>query len=107
MKNNTGQSGSLEMESIASSLLQFHNTPLREGDMSPAQLLLGHQLRGAVSMTTSHLLIQQHWKDDLSRRERMMAEKAERLQEESGRSASHLPKLAVGQHVRVQDSVPK
>ena len=58
-------------------------------------------------MTTSHLLIQQHWKDDLSRRERMMAEKAERLQGESGRSASHLPKLAVGQHVRVQDSVTK
>ena len=107
MRNNTGRSGSLEMESIASSLLQYHNTPLREGDKSPAQLLLGRQLRGGVPVATSHLLIQQHWKDDLSRRERMMTEKAERLQEESGRSASHLPKLAVGQHVRVQDSVTK
>ena len=106
MRNNTGRAGSLEMERIASALLQYHNTPLREGDKSPAQLLLGRQLRGGVPVSATQLLIQQHWKDDLNRRERMMAEKAERMQEES-RPARNPLKLVVGQHVRLQNPVTK
>ena len=106
MRDNTGPGGSLAMERVTSALLQYHNTPLREGDKSPAQLLLGRQLRDGVPVSATHLMVQQHWKDDLDQRERMMAEKAERLQK-SKKTTWPLPKLAVGQHVRIQDSVTK
>ena len=106
MRDNTGPGGSLAMERITSALLQYHNTPLREGDKSPALLLLGRQLRDGVPVSATHLMVQQHWKDDLDQRERMMEEKAERLQK-SRKTTWPLPKLAVGQHVRIQDSVTK
>ncbi|KAF0309566.1 uncharacterized protein FJT64_019333 [Amphibalanus amphitrite] len=72
MRNNTGDDGSLEMEKIASALLQYHNTPLREGDKSPAQLLMGRQLRGGVPVPATLLRVQDHWREDLARRERMI-----------------------------------
>ena len=106
MRNNTGHHDSLAMEKVASALLQYHNTPLRQGGRSPAQLLMGRQLRGGVPVSVSLLHVHEQWKEDLARREKMMAQKADYL-EMSSRNCCHLTKLAVGQRVRVQNAVTK
>ena len=95
------------MGKVASALLQYHNTPLIEGGKSPAQLLLGRQLRSGVPVSVTLLQVQNQWSEDLARRERMMAQKADHLEELSSRNCRHLTKLAVGQHVRVQNAVTK
>ena len=107
MRNNTGNHGSLAMEKVASALLQYHNTPLRQGGRSPAQLLMGRQLRSGVPVSVSLLHVHEQWKEDLARREKMMAQKADYLDEMSSRNCRHLTKLAVGQRVRVQNAVTK
>ena len=107
MRDNTAPNGSLTMEKIASAMLQYHNTPLREGGKSPAQLLLGRQLRSGVPVSVTLLRVQERWTEDLTRREKMMAQKADRLEELSDSSRRHLEKLVVGQHVRIQNAVTK
>ena len=107
MRSNTGNDGSLAMERIASVLLQYHNTPLRQGGKSPAQLLLGRQLRGGVPVRVTLLHVQEQWREDLARREKMMAQKADQMEELSSRNCRHLAKLTVGQRVRVQNAVTK
>ena len=106
MRSNTGRDGSLNTAQIASALLQYHNTPLREGGKSPAQLLLGRQLRGGVPISITQLRVTEHWRAHLDQREKMMAQKATALEEASSKRRS-LAKLKVGQSVRVQDPVTK
>ena len=81
--------------------LQYHNTPLRDGGKSPAQLLMGRQLRGGVPLLKVHLQVAAHWRDFLQERELRLA-RTEACEERT-RSLRELPQLKVGQCVRMQD----
>ena len=44
LRNNTNTDGSIDNDKVACAVLNYHNTPLRDGPMSPAQLLFGRSL---------------------------------------------------------------
>ena len=48
LMDNTGPGGTLNTDKVSVALLQYHNTPLREINRSPAQLATGRQLRDGV-----------------------------------------------------------
>ena len=106
LREKLGSNGTLATERMVLAFLQYHNTPLRDGGKSPAQLLLGRQLRSGVPVPSNELRISQHWTEHLERRQREMARRGEALQE-SSKYRRLLPKLSVGDAVRIQDPVTK
>ena len=106
LRENVGGAGTVATERVVLAFLQYHNTPLRDGGKSPAQLLLGRQLRSGIPVPSDELRISQHWTDHLETREREMARRGKALQDASETSRT-LQKLSVGQVVRIQDAVTK
>ena len=102
LRGNTSPGGGIDTDKVVLALLQYHNTPLRDGDKSPAQLLMGRQLRGGVPVPNIHLRVAEYWQDFLQERELQMAKTGE-VTEERTRSLRELPPLKVGQCVRMQD----
>ena len=52
--DNTGPGGSLNTDKVSVALLQYYNTPLRDINLSPAQLATGRQLRDGVPADRQH-----------------------------------------------------
>ena len=102
LRGNTSPGGGIDTDKVVLALLQYHNTPLRDGDRSPAHLLMGRQLRGGVPVPNIHLRVAEYWQDFLQERELQMAKTGE-VTEERTRSLRELPPLKVGQCVRMQD----
>ena len=50
LMENTGPKGTINTDKIAKALLQHRNTPLRGVNKSPAQLVLGHDLRDSLPL---------------------------------------------------------
>uniref|UniRef100_A0A0P4VXI1 Integrase catalytic domain-containing protein n=1 Tax=Scylla olivacea TaxID=85551 RepID=A0A0P4VXI1_SCYOL len=51
LRDNSTPGGSLNIDKFPKAMLQYLNTPLREGDKSPAQLATGRQLRDDAPST--------------------------------------------------------
>ncbi|KAF0291933.1 uncharacterized protein FJT64_009979 [Amphibalanus amphitrite] len=74
LRTSTSASG-IDSDKAIEALIQYHNTPLRDGGKSPAQLLMGRQLRGGVPVVKKHLVVNDHWTDHLQKREAEMTQK--------------------------------
>ena len=105
LRGNTSASGSVDTDKALEALIQYHNTPLRDGDKSPAQLLMGRQLRGGVPVAKVHLLVDEHWKEHLREREVQVARRI--LKTASPAAVRQLPYLHPGQAVLVQNERTK
>ena len=70
---NTGPRGTLNNDKITQALLQYRNTPLKDINLSPAQLLLGRTLRDGIPQQQEDYHISSHWQTFLRERERSMA----------------------------------
>ncbi|KAG0711753.1 hypothetical protein GWK47_019960 [Chionoecetes opilio] len=57
LRGNTGHGGSLDSDAAPTAILQYLNTPLQDTGISPAQLLMGRQLRDSVPATTERYLV--------------------------------------------------
>lgn len=57
LSGNTGPGGSLDSDVAAKAVLQYLNTPLQDSGASPAQLLMGRQLRDSVPAATEYYCI--------------------------------------------------
>ena len=51
---NTGTNGSLDNNKVAQAILQYHNTPLQDFNLSPAQILFHRELRDTIPNHPSH-----------------------------------------------------
>ena len=100
LRDNMSARGTVDTDAAVAALIQYHNTPLRDGNKSPAQLLMGRQLRGGVPVAKVHLQVAEHWADYLTEREEKMAERITRAAQPV---MPALPRLQAGQAVRVQD----
>ncbi|KAF0308815.1 hypothetical protein FJT64_019986 [Amphibalanus amphitrite] len=78
LRDNMSARGTVDTDAAVAALIQYHNTPLRDGNKSPAQLLMGRQLRGGVPVAKVHLQVAEHWTDYLAEREERMAERITR-----------------------------
>ena len=100
LRDNLAADGDIENDRVSSALSQYLNTPLRDIDRSPAELLMGRQLRGGVPTAKRNLRVSNWWCATLRARERQMAEQCERLEGARRPARSH-PPLTAGQRVRV------
>ena len=77
-KNSDGQHrprGTLNTDKVSVALLQYHNTPLREINKSPAQLATGRQLRDGVPADKQHYKVNKNWCRTLHERELKLAKR--------------------------------
>ena len=104
LMDNTGPGGSLDTDKVAVALLQYHNTPLRDINRSPAQLAAGRQLRDGIPADKRHYGICRNWRSALKERERKMAEAHQEIIKKQG-NARTLPSITTGTRVWVQNPV--
>ena len=100
--DNTGPRGSLNTDKVAVALLQYHNTPLKGVNKSPAQLATGRQLRDGVPANKRHYNVSRNWRKTLMDRERAMADSNRKIMERYENNKV-LPPITVGTKVHVQN----
>ncbi|XP_050709658.1 uncharacterized protein K02A2.6-like [Eriocheir sinensis] len=101
LRDNTTPGGSLNSDRFPKALLQYLNTPLREGNKSPAQLATGRQLRDGIPVHRQHYMVDKYWQQTLRGRERTVARQRLTVMERQG-SPRTLPALSPGTQVWVQ-----
>ena len=102
LMDNTGPGGSLDTDQVSVALLQYHNTPLRGINKSPAQLATGRQLRDGIPSHKRHYRVARNWKKTLMDRETKMAEAHQDLVSKQGNNRTLHP-LDRNARVWVQD----
>ncbi|KAK8373832.1 hypothetical protein O3P69_012515 [Scylla paramamosain] len=106
LRLNIGPTGSLDTDKLSAALLQYHNTPLRGADSSPAQLATGRHLRDGVPTARCNYKVDQHWRRALRRRELAMARSGDERVERQG-PVRTLEPLSPGSRVWVQNQMTK
>ncbi|XP_063609146.1 uncharacterized protein LOC134783267 [Penaeus indicus] len=91
----TAPSGNLDNEDFNRGLLELRNTPNVTG-RSPAQILYGRPLRSCVPVHPESF--SQEWKEKSEKYDR-----AQQIKRQYDKHARNLPKLLIGQTVRIQD----
>lgn len=107
LRDNTGTSGSLDNDKVSLALLQYLNTPLRGGNMSPAQLTTGRQLRDGVPTAKQNYKVNPEWQQTLEERETQMAQRHEEIRQQSPGQRRRRRRLQPGARVWVQDQTSK
>lgn len=106
LRDNTTPGGSPSTDMFTKALLQYLNTPLREGNKSPAQLATGRQLRDGIPMYRQHYKVNKHWQQALRERERAVARQHHSVTEQQGTPRT-LTALSPGSLVWVQNQVTR
>jgi len=100
---NLGPKGSIDNDKVARALLQYRNTPLRDGGASPAQLALGRHIRDTIPLPQQRYRIEKKKKKMLNDREASMASRAVTSKQNFDIGAKSLNKLSVGDIVLCQN----
>ena len=104
IEGNTGPQGSINNDKIVKALLQYRNTPLKNANKSPAQLLLGRQLKDCIPQPKTVYQISPHWQSFMRNREKTLAE--DKLRSKTYHDNHQIKRydpLTVGQHVACQN----
>ena len=102
LMDNTGPGGTLNTDKVSVALLQYHNTPLREINRSPAQLATGRQLRDGVLTDKQHYKVNKNWCRTLHEMELKLAKRQRKREIDRGIHRT-LSQLGTGNRVWVQD----
>ena len=73
--NNTSPDGSLDNNKAAWGILQYRNTPLPDINLSPAQVLLHHQLRDSIPAHPAHYCPHKEWVLTAEEREKRLSKR--------------------------------
>ena len=103
LRGNTGPRGSLCTDKVAKALMQFRNTPMRNGDKSPAELALGRPIRDTLPLPKSRYCIHPDWALHLQERELAMAANQQATKQQYDQTAKGLKELVVGDRVACQN----
>ena len=95
-------SGNIDCEDFDRGLLELRNTPNFTG-RSPAQVLYGHHLRSCVPAHPKSF--SQEWQAKTEECDRRAAERAADVAARYDCHARPLPRLSIGQQIRIQDPV--
>ena len=73
--NNSGRSGTLNTDKLAAALLNYRNTPDRDTNLSPAQILYARQLNDALPTNPANLKLRPEWVLTAEARERALSKR--------------------------------
>ena len=94
--------GNIDCEEFDQGLLELRNTPNATG-RSPAQILYGHPLRTCVPAHPQSF--SKEWQVKSEDCDRRAAARAEQVKLHNDQLAHPLPRLCIGQTVRIQDQI--
>ena len=103
--DNLGPGGTLHTDKVVRGILQHRNTPLRDLQLSPAQLVFAREMRDALPGESGRYVFRKEWM--VAQREREQAGRQRLAQdlERWSRGSRELPPLSVGSSVLVQNQV--
>ena len=103
IRENTGGDGSLDNNKFLRALMQYRNTPDRDTNYSPAQVIFGRNLRDFLPAPQSRYRPHPQWIVMKEDRERALAKRAATNMERLTPGTKQLPALSVGESVLVQN----
>ena len=103
LRENTDGSGSLDNDKFARALMNYRNTPCKDLNLSPAQIIFGRKLRDHLPILPGNFQPQQEWILSQNRRELALARRYEKQGERWARGTKTLQRLEVGDIVSVQN----
>lgn len=105
INENTGPQGTINNDKIMRALLQYRNTPLKDVNKSPSQLLLGRQLRDGIPQQLENYKINPQWEAFARSREKTMAEaKLSSKEYHDSKGFKNQNPITVGQQVSCQNT---
>ncbi|MEL6804973.1 MAG: hypothetical protein AAFO91_14455, partial [Bacteroidota bacterium] len=107
LKENTGPNGQIDNDRIARAVLQYHNTPLRDGPMSPAQLLFGRALADFLPANPKAYELHPYWAKRVKDYRRQRHLNHRKMASRYNVGTRRLGELTIGQTVSVQHHVSK
>ena len=103
IRENVSSFGSLDNAKITRALLQHRNTPDRDTGLSPAQLLLGRNLKDFLPTPPGRQKLGLIWKKTLEAREVALQHRSKSAEAVWVEHTRGLPPLKIGDHVIVQN----
>ena len=103
--------GELDSVTLVKGLLTLRNTPDRDTGLSPAQMLLGRELRDFLpgSKPKAHLIrhtdLRDTWQEVAEWREKALAPRGAKLHDRLKQGTKELPPLHIGDHVMIQNQL--
>ena len=103
LRENTDGTGNLENDKFARALMNYRNTPCKDLNLSPAQIIFGRKLRDHLPILPGNFRPQQEWILSQNQRELALARRYEKQGERWARGTKTLQSLEVGDIVSVQN----
>ena len=103
IRDNTNQSGSLDTDSFARSILNYRNTPCRDTKLSPAEILYGGPIKDHLPNIPQKYNPREEWTLTRERREIALAQRYGRQEKLLNEHTKVLPSLNMGDCVSVQN----
>ena len=110
LRANVGPTGSLDNDRFMRAMLQLHNTPDPDCNVSPSEVIFGKPIRDAFSFSNraqflSHSTIGPQWKDAWKRKELALRKRYVQWRERYNTRTKDLKPLKVGDTVFIQNQV--
>ena len=103
IRDNVGPNGSLDTDKFARALMQYRNTPLQDINLSPAQILLGRNIRDFFPFVNSKCKILKEWMITAEEREKALSRQHATQLERLSLHTHTLTPLDIGDSVRIQN----
>ena len=107
LHDNTNKDGALNNDKVACAILQYHNTPLRDSPMSPAQLLFGRALADFLPVNPKAYKLHPYWSEEVKKRQVKRTTQHKSLTARYNIGTRALRPLSIGQNVLVQHHTTK
>ena len=94
---------SLDTDRFAGDLMQYRNTPLQGINLSPAQILLGQNIRDFFPFTNAKSQIRKEWLITADERDKALSRRHATHVERLSLHTHELPALVIGESVLIQN----
>merc|ERR1712237_199586 len=105
LMDNTGPTGSLDIDKFQRAMLIYRNTIDPETKASPALILFGRPIRDSIPIPMGRYCPHNTWQETLAHREKALAKRHSRAHEKWSEHTRLLQPLKVGDHVYLQNLV--